>query len=69
MDDLWSPNVHRMTRRRTRAPNEECLDDLRERAAHVAHHQGLGVPPLSNEAADEMARKQARDAMPGQRTL
>jgi hypothetical protein len=46
-----------------------CAADLDERAAHVAHHRGLGHPPLSRDEAMELAIEQARAAMPGQRAL
>jgi hypothetical protein len=47
-----------------------CLADLDERAAIVAHWQGLGAPPLSREAAMRLAVEQARAALPGaQRTI
>jgi|WetSurMetagenome_2_1015567.scaffolds.fasta_scaffold00973_6 hypothetical protein len=40
-----------------------CLDDLEERAGHVAHHLGLGFPPLSRDSAMQLAVEQARASM------
>ena len=46
-----------------------CLNDLDERAGHVAHWKGLGAPPLSPAASMRFAVEQALAAMPGQRSL
>jgi hypothetical protein len=48
---------------------EACHADLDERAAHVAHHLGAGVPPLSREASMRLAVAQAHAALPGQSSL
>ena len=46
--------------------DEACHADLDERAAHVAHWQGLGAPPLSPSASMRLAVEQAKAALPGQ---
>ena len=46
-----------------------CLNDLDERAGHVAHWRGLGAPPLSREASMRLAVEQAREAMPGHQRM
>lgn len=48
---------------------EDCIADLEERAAIVAHHRGLGFPPLTRSQSDELAREQLRASVPGQRSM
>jgi hypothetical protein len=42
-----------------------CLDALKERAGHVAHHRGLPHVPLTANDAMALAVQQARATMPG----
>lgn len=46
---------------------EACQACHVERAAHVAHYRGLDVKPLSDAAADALARDQLRDALERER--
>lgn len=49
-----------------RAPCDACREALEERAAIIQFCSGR---PVTREEADELARQQARDALPGQREL
>lgn len=46
---------------------EACQACYVERAAHVAHHRGLGVEPLSRAEAEALAREQLREALERER--
>jgi hypothetical protein len=59
-----------------RAPCDACRESLEERAGILQHGQGTGDPKRSEvmtcktrSEADALARRQAVEAMPGQRRL